>query len=193
MSVRESKNLEFKEVIQSHTFLKTISAFANYGTGKIIFGIDDQGVIKGIENPIESCLSLENMINDNVNPVPSYKLDISNDSTIILTVYESEFKPYYYRGKAYKRYDSSTVEVDRLELNRLILEGSHQSYEEMTSKKQDLTFQYLEKELIDGLSIHHLNDDILKTLDLYTNDSKYNNAAALLADKNNYKGVTRQT
>ena len=38
--MREDKCLEFKENIQSNTFLKTISAFANYGTGEIIFGID---------------------------------------------------------------------------------------------------------------------------------------------------------
>lgn len=43
--MREDKCLEFKENIQSNTFLKTISAFANYGTGEIIFGIDDDGII----------------------------------------------------------------------------------------------------------------------------------------------------
>ena len=74
-------------------------------------------------------------------------------------------------------------------MNRLILEGNNQSYEEITSKKQNLTFTYLEKELIDNLSIKGLNEDILRTLDLYTNESQYNNAAALLADKNDYKGV----
>ena len=42
---------------------------------------------------------------------------------IVLTVYEGRYKPYFYKGKAYKRNDSSTVEVDRLEYNRLILEG----------------------------------------------------------------------
>lgn len=77
-------------------------------------------------------------------------------------------KPYLYKGKAYKRHDTSTIEVDRLELNRLILEGSHQSYEELVSQKQDLTFQCLEKALKDKLAIQGLNEDILKTLDLYT-------------------------
>lgn len=187
--MREDKYLEFKENIQSNTFLKTISAFANYGTGEIVFGIDDDGIIKGVDNPEDACLRLENKINDNLKPIPRYELDIGNDSTITLKVFESDFKPYLYKGKAYKRYDSSTIEVDRLELNRLILEGNNQSYEEITSKKQNLTFTYLEKELIDNLSIKGLNEDILRTLDLYTNESQYNNAAALLADKNDYKGV----
>ena len=36
--MRESKDLEFKETI-TNSFLKTVSAFANYRDGKIIFGI----------------------------------------------------------------------------------------------------------------------------------------------------------
>ena len=187
--MKESRNLEFKEMIQSNTFLKTVSAFANYGTGRIIFGIDDDGMINGIKNAIDFCLSIENKMNDNMNPVPLYDLNINDDSTITLTVYESDFKPYLYKGKAYKRHDTSTIEVDRLELNRLVLEGSHQSYEELVSRKQDLTFQCLEKALKDKLAIQGLNEDILKTLDLYTKNHQYNNAAALLADQNNYKGV----
>ena len=172
--MKESRNLEFKEMIQSNTFLKTVSAFANYGTGRIVFGIDDDGLVKGIKNAIDFCLSIENKMNDNMNPVPLYDLNINADSTITLTVYESDFKPYLYKGKVYKRHDTSTIEVDRLELNRLILEGSHQSYEELVSQKQDLTFQCLEKALKDKLAIQELNEDILKTLDLYTKNHQYN-------------------
>lgn len=79
--------------------------------------------------------------------------------------------------------------LDRLELNKLVLEGSHQSYDELVSRKQDLTFQCLEKALKDKLAIQELNEDILKILDLYTKKHQYNNAAALLADQNDYKGV----
>ena len=68
--MKESKNLECKETIQSNTFLKTVSAFANYGTGRIVFGIDDDGQVKGIKNTIDDCLSIENKMNDNMNPVP---------------------------------------------------------------------------------------------------------------------------
>lgn len=57
--MKESRNLEFKEMIQSNTFLKTVSAFANYGTGRIIFGINDDGLVKGIKNAIDFCLVLK--------------------------------------------------------------------------------------------------------------------------------------
>ena len=70
MIERESSDLEYKEII-SNSFLKTVSAFANYSGGKIIFGINDNGETVGLAGDlIQHCLSIENMINDNLRPVP---------------------------------------------------------------------------------------------------------------------------
>ena len=187
--MRENKNLEYKENTTSNTFLKTISAYANYGNGKIIFGIADNGTVIGISDPVNECLNLENKINDSLKPVPEYKLDIQKDSTIVLTVFEGRYKPYLYKGKAYKRNDSSTVEIERLEYNRLVLEGCNQSFEELPSIDQQLTFSKLSIELIRVLGIEQLNRDILKTLELYSDQNGFNNAAALLADTNSFKGI----
>lgn len=187
--MRENKRLEYKENMESGTFLKTISAYANYGGGKIIFGIADDGTVKGISKPEEACLDLENKINDSIKPVPEYSIEIGEDSTIILSVCEGPYKPYLYKGKAYKRYDSAATEVDRLEYGRLILEGQNQSYEELPSSMQELTFDRLEEELKESLGITSLNEDILKTLELYSEKRGFNNAAALLADRNQFPGI----
>ncbi len=187
--MRENKRLEYKENMESGTFLKTISAYANYGGGKIIFGIADDGTVKGISKPEEACLNLENKINDSIKPVPEYSIEIGEDSTIILSVCEGPYKPYLYKGKAYKRYDSAATEVDRREYGRLILEGQNQSYEELPSSMQELTFDRLEEELKKSLGITCLNKDILKTLELYSEKRGFNNAAALLADKNQFPGI----
>lgn len=187
--MRESKYLEYKENLTSNTFLKTVSAYANYGEGKIVFGIDDSGIVIGISDPVNECLNLENKINDSIKPVPEYNLEIQDDSTIILTVFEGMYKPYLYKGKAYKRNDSSTIEVERLEYNRLVLEGSNLSFEELTSSDQQLTFSKLSTELIRVIGIEQLTKDILKTLELYSDQNGFNNAAALLADNNHFKGI----
>ena len=187
--MRESKYLEYKENLTSNTFLKTVSAYANYGEGKIVFGIDDSGIVIGISDPVNECLNLENKINDSIKPVPEYNLEIQDDSTIILTVFEGMYKPYLYKGKAYKRNDSSTIEVERLEYNRLVLEGSNLSFEELTSADQQLTFSKLSTELIRVMGIEQLTKDILKTLELYSDQNGFNNAAALLADNNHFKGI----
>ena len=138
--MRESRNLEYKENMDSSTFMKTVSAYANYGNGVIIFGITDDGKVKGIPNPEKASLNLENKINDSMNPVPEYSIEIRGDSTVALTVYEGNYKPYLYRGKAYKRNDSATIEVSRMEYGRLVLEGQDKSFEEIPAAGQQLEF-----------------------------------------------------
>ncbi|WP_336018073.1 ATP-binding protein [Fusobacterium polymorphum] len=187
--MKESKELELKSTI-TNTFLKTVSAFSNYNTGKIIFGIDDNGKIIGLENIEELCLDLENKINDNISPKPDFRFIKDTKKNIItLIVEEGLNKPYLYKGKAYKRNDTSTVEVDKVELNRLTLLGLNQYYEELKARKQDLEFKVLKKELEEKLSLKNFSKDVLKTLNLYDEKNGYNNAAELLADKNTFSGT----
>ena len=187
--MKESKELELKSTV-TNTFLKTVSAFSNYNTGKIIFGIDDNGKIIGLENIEELCLDLENKINDNISPKPDFRFIKDTKKNIItLIVEEGLNKPYLYKGKAYKRNDTSTVEVDKVELNRLTLLGLNQYYEELKARKQDLEFKVLKKELEEKLSLKNFSKDVLKTLNLYDDKNAYNNAAELLADKNTFSGV----
>ena len=61
--MRETRILEFKETI-TNTFLKTVSAFSNYDGGTVLFGIDDDGNIKGLPDVKQACLDIENKIND---------------------------------------------------------------------------------------------------------------------------------
>ena len=124
--MRETRIIEFKETI-TNTFLKTVSAFSNYNGGEIYFGIDDNGNVKGIADVKQSCLDIENKINDSISPQPDYTLEIQNDSTIKLTVKSGIHKPYLYKSKAYKRNDTATIEVDTLEFSRLILKGKNVS------------------------------------------------------------------
>ena len=187
--MKESKELELKSTI-TNTFLKTVSAFSNYNSGKIIFGIDDNGKIIGLENIEELCLDLENKINDNISPKPDFRFIKDTKKNIItLIVEEGLNKPYLYKGKAYKRNDTSTVEVDKVELNRLTLLGLNQYYEELKARKQDLEFKVLKKELEEKLLLKNFSKDVLKTLNLYDDKNGYNNAAELLADKNTFSGV----
>ena len=187
--MKESRELELKATI-TNTFLKTVSAFSNYNTGKIIFGVDDNGKIVGLENIEELCLDLENKINDNISPKPDFKFIKDKKKNIItLIVEEGMNKPYLYKGKAYKRNDTSTVEVDKIELNRLTLSGLNQYYEELKAKNQNLEFNILKKELEEKLFLNNFSKDILKTLNLYDEKNGYNNAAELLADKNTFSGI----
>lgn len=187
--MKESKSLEFKSSI-TNTFLKTVSAYSNFGDGEIIFGVNDDGTICGIENAEYVRLDIENKINDSISPKPDFELIIDESKKIIrLIVREGEYKPYLYKGKAYRRSDSATIEVDRSELKALVLEGSNLSFEEIASEQQRLKFEDLSKKLEEKLGVSVTTEDVLRTLGLFTKDKRYNNAAALLADKNYFYGI----
>ncbi len=187
--MRETRNLEYKESI-SNTFLKTVSAFANFGTGCIQFGIKDDGTEIGISNPKQACLNIENSINDSLDPSPNYSLHINTKNSVItLCVEEGIHKPYFYKSKAYKRNDSATVEVDRLELTRLILEGQNIYFEEQAAGNQDLSFTLLNERLMDELHLEFVTKDIYRTLELFTEKNGYNIAGELLADVNSFPGI----
>ena len=191
---KESYNLEFKEEV-SKTFLKTVSAYANYSDGEIIFGVDDSGNMVGLkESPKEVALRIENMINDSLDPVPYFEIhveEVNSNTIIVVEVKKGKDTPYYYKGKAYKRADTASIEVDRYELRRLAIEGINMHYEDKSASSQDLNFNILEAKLKEEAGIERINLDILKTLNLYNKDGYYNTAGELLADKNNieFSGV----
>ena len=108
---------------------------------------------------------------------------------IRLSVKEGEYKPYFYKGKAYRRSDSATLEVDQAELKNLVLEGNNLSFEEIACGKNELIFKELTAKLMEKLDISIVSEDVLRTLGFFTKDKKYNNAAALLADENDFYGI----
>ena len=187
--MKETRQLEFKSDI-SNTFLKTVSAFANYDGGQILFGVGDTGERIGLKDPAETCLAIENKINDAIRPQPQYELSVNEkDKTVTLTVEAGPAKPYTYKSKAYRRNDTATIEVDELELSRLILQGRNIYYEELPADTQELSFLELERRAKQEIGIKSLNKDILKTLNLYHDGEGYNHAAELLADQNHSPGI----
>ena len=189
VNMRETRNLEFKETI-TNTFLKTVSAFSNYDGGIIVFGIDDNGNVKGLQDVKQACLDIENKINDSIAPQPNYTIEIqNNDHTVKLTVKSGMQKPYLYKSKAYKRNDTATIEVDTLEFSRLVLDGKNIRFEELPCKDQILSFDVLQRKLKENIDIETFNRDTLKTLNLYDNVNGFNNAAGILADNNHFPGI----
>lgn len=187
--MKENKYLEFKSEI-TNTFLKTVSAFSNFGDGKILFGVDDDGSICGISNLEKACLDIENKINDSISPKPDFELSVDEkNNTIELFVYKGEYQPYLYKGKAYRRSDTASIEVDQIELRRLILQGSHLYFEDLSCGINNLQFNNLESKLKEKLGIANLSKDILRTLGFFTNTGEYNNAAAMFADENRFYGI----
>ena len=187
--LKESKNLEFKDKTTA-TFLKTVCAFANYGTGTIKFGINKEGVIVGVDDMKQSRLDIENKINDSIDPIPDYTFEEDNKNNVLsLIVKEGKDKPYFYKSKTYMRRDTSTVEMDKYELKRFIMDVDNISFDSLKSTNQDLEFTILEKALKEKMGIEIFSLDTLRTLELFSKDYGYNKGAELLADTNKYEGI----
>ena len=185
---RETKNIEYKQTL-TQSYLKTVSAFANYGGGKIYFGISDQGETVGLDDPVKAALNMENQINDNIRPHPDFEIEVREDNTVILSVKKGKDTPYCYRGKAYKRNDSSTIEVTPFEYKNLVLKGKNMTFDELPAEEANLTFTTFEQIFYERSGIPTRFPDTWITLGLYNVESVYNNAALLLSDQNSFPGI----
>ena len=110
---KESSKVELKREL-TDSFLKTVSAFANYGGGKIVFGISENGSVVGIVDPEKTRLQLEHKINDSISPRPEFFLNTSSfeeKQIVELMVSKGKSAPYLYNGRAYKRSDTSSTPV----------------------------------------------------------------------------------
>lgn len=186
--MKENRYLEFKSEI-TNTFLKTVSAFANFGDGRILFGVGDNGDSIGFADPQKVCLDIENKINDSISPKPDFNLSVNDDNTVCLEVSKGRYTPYLYKGKAYRRRDTATIETDQGELRKLAIEGANLSFEELSYGNNLLTFEALETKMKKTMGIKALSEDVLRTLGFFTEDGEYNNAAAIFSDVNNFYGT----
>lgn len=185
---RESKTLEYKASV-SKSYLKTVSAYANFQTGRILFGVTDDKARIGIQNPEQVVLQIENQINDNIHPHPDFSFEIADDQVITLTVKKGKDTPYCYQGKAYKRNDFSTVEVTPMEFKNLTLKSLNLTFSEIPSANQSLTFNTFSKLFFDKFGIETHFPDTWITLGLYSKEGGYTNGAELLSDQNSFPGI----
>ena len=88
------------QVKKPKSWLKSVSAFANGKGGMLIFGIDDDDNVVGLEDAKRDSEIISEQIKVRMNPIPIFDLRIEHvegDCTlVILDVYAGEQTPYYY-------------------------------------------------------------------------------------------------
>ncbi|MDR0846147.1 MAG: putative DNA binding domain-containing protein [Lactobacillales bacterium] len=181
---KESEVVELK-LKKTDNFYKTVSAFANYGGGEIIFGVKDDGEVVGINGGVDKFeLSIANSINDKVSPIPPFSIRseiYENKTIVILNVFKGDKQPYYFGHHVYQRQGTTTVAVDTFEMNRLVLHSARFTYDEKPVAERDFKFNLLEKYLQKETGIEKLTNEGLRTLGLLVKN-EYNVTAELLAD-----------
>ena len=191
----ETNRIEYKrELTPELDIEKEVVAFLNYKEGGYIYiGIDKDGSTVGISDVDDCMLRLKDRIKHNISPSAMGLFDIAEDqkdgrSIIKVTVASGIEKPYFKtkygmtpRG-AYMRVGTSAEPMPQEQIDRLFAMRTRNSIGRIVSNRQDLSFEQLR--IYYDERGKRLNDNFKRTLELLTDDGKYNYVAYLLADEN---------
>ena len=191
----ETNRIEFKREITDDLDLeKEVVAFLNYHEGGAIYiGIDDNGRPVGVKDLDGDMLKIKDRIRTGISPSPMGLFDvkveeIDNIPVIKIFIASGSDKPYYktrygLSGKGcFMRVGTAAEPMTNEQIEDLFSRKVHNTLKNVVSPRQDLTFAqlkiyYTEKGFL-------LNDNFIRSLDLMTDDGKYNYVAYLLADEN---------
>ena len=155
MIYRESETVELKAELVSD-ICKEIVAFANSRGGTLYVGIADDGAVVGVEAADAVLLRLNNMVRDSIKPdvtmfVRYQVLEAEGKKVIAATVQRGTDRPYYLAEKGlkpsgvYVRNGTSADPSTDTAIRKMIKETDGDSFEEMRSLEQELTFSAAEK------------------------------------------------
>ena len=191
----ETNRIEYKRELTSELDIeKEVVAFLNYKEGGYIYiGIDKDGSTVGVNDVDDCMLRLKDRIKHNISPSAMGLFDIAEEqkdgcSIIKVTVASGIEKPYFKtkygmtpRG-AYMRVGTSAEPMPQEQIDRLFAMRTRNSIGRIVSNRQELSFEQLR--IYYDERGKRLNDNFKRTLELLTDDGKYNYVAYLLADEN---------
>ena len=103
--IAECTAYDFKVMLEEKkpkSWLKSVSAFANGLGGSLFFGIDNDGVVKGLEDVQHVCEAISGKIRDYMDPLPEVEMiphDMDGLHILQLKVNAGHYTPYYYVGE----------------------------------------------------------------------------------------------
>ena len=151
MKFQETETVELKAVAQDG-IKKEIVAFANSNGGTVYVGVGDDGTVLGVEDADGCALQVSNMVRDAVRPdvtmFVSYEtLDCDGRGVVAVKVQRGTNRPYYMAKKGlrpegvYVRQGYSSVPATDAAIRQMIKETDGDSFEDMRSLDQGLTFE----------------------------------------------------
>lgn len=192
--IQETDRIELKrELTPDVDIEREVIAFLNATGGTIYIGIEDAGNIVGIDNSDDCMLRLKDRIKNNIQPSAMGLFDISVEqiegkNVVKLLVAGGLEKPYYKtkygltsKG-AFIRIGTAAEPMLQPQIDRLFATRTRHSLGKMLASRQDLTFEQLR--IYYDEHGKQLNGNFQRTLELLTEDGRYNYVAYLLADEN---------
>ena len=191
--IAECTAYDFKEVLEEKkpkSWLKSVSAFANTLGGSLFFGIDNDGVVKGLEDVQHVTEAISMKIRDYMDPLPEVEaipLETEGKQVLQLKVNAGSYTPYYYVGDgqrvAFVRNGDESIPATGEQMVRLVLKGSNQTYDSLRTDKrvEDHSFAILANTFKERTG-QDWDRKYLLSFGLVTDDGYLTNAGALFAD-----------
>ncbi|WP_418666971.1 RNA-binding domain-containing protein [Allofournierella sp.] len=191
MLFQESETLELKRQVVDE-IKKEILAFANTNGGAIYVGIADDGTVLGLENVDFSMQQIMNMVRDSIKPDVTMFLHCQAEqaqgkSILRVDVQRGTDRPYYLARKGIRpegifvRQGTSSVPASDAAIRRMIKETDGDSYEQMRSLEQGLSFKTAAAVFQqNGLGFAPQQ---MRTLGILNSDGIYSNLGLLLSDQ----------
>lgn len=191
MIFRESETVELKEVFVDD-IKKEIIAFANCNGGKLYIGVQDDGIVLGLDDPDATALQISNMVRDAIKPditmfLHYETLEENGKKIVAVDIQRGTDRPYYIAKKGmrpegvYVRQGYLAVPAIDAAIRQMIKETDGDRFEAMRSMNQELTFETTEKEF--QLRKIEFGTQQMRTLKSIDQDGLYSNLAMLLSDQ----------
>ena len=191
--IAECSAYDFKEMLERKkvkSWLKSVSAFANTEGGSLFYGVNDDGVIVGLENPQSDADFIIETIKARLDPVPEIQLipiEHEGHSLLEVKVKAGTLTPYYYyqdgTRTAYVRVGNESVECNSQQLLSLVLKGTHMTWDSLPTQVDASKHSFIILASTFREQTHQeWNDKYLESFGLVTSDGKLTNAGLLFVD-----------
>lgn len=191
MRFRETETVELKSIVMDD-IKKEIIAFANCDGGTVYVGVADDGKVLGVENADECALQISNMVRDAVKPdvtmfIHYETLECDGKAVVAVNIQRGINRPYYLAKKGlrpegvYVRQGYSSVPATDTAIRQMIKETDGDSFENMRSINQALTFEATKKEFEKRNVV--FGQPQMQTLKIVSADGIYTNLGLLLSEQ----------
>ena len=191
MRFKETETVELKSIVMDD-IKKEIIAFANCEGGTVYLGVEDDGTVLGVENADDCALQVSNMVRDAIKPdvtmfIHYETLDCDGKAVVAINIQRGTNRPYYLAKKGlrpegvYVRQSYSSVPATDPAIRQMIKETDGDSFENMRSINQALTFEKTKKEF-EKRNVG-FGQRQMQTLKLISADGVYTNLGLLLSDQ----------
>ena len=191
--IAECTTYDYKVALEENkpkSWLKSVSAFSNGLGGSLFYGVNNEGIVKGLTDVQHVCETISSRIRDYMDPLPDVEMiphRIDGLDVLQLKVKAGNYTPYYYVGDgqriAFVRVGDESLPATGEQMLRLVLKGTNKTYDSLHTdyKLEDNSFAFLANTFRQRTN-QEWDKKYLLSFGLVTSDGCLTNAGALFAD-----------